>query len=209
MQSKRVQRASVLAAALAFFTLCLAGQAVAQGHNLTLCEGQFALCAASTCQPTGEKITVNVIGGGTATFPEYKCTCPVFDGPAIADLNGGNMKGSCTPPQGQIWSLYQPRAHIPQAINNWSRFPRQSAAPPQICGADLKQGDQQVNCFSFACDPAERINGVAVATCHCPLGESPEGKAVTPQTAFVTQAGQGDTNICFDHPVAGALPAPP
>ena len=77
-----VQGASVLVAAIGFFTLCLAGRAVAQqGHDFKICEGEFALCAASTCQPSGGKITVNVIGGGTATFPEYNCTCPIFDGP--------------------------------------------------------------------------------------------------------------------------------
>jgi hypothetical protein len=207
---QQVQRASVLAATLGFFTLCLVGRAGAQqGHDFKICEGEFALCAASTCQPSGGKITVNVIGGGTATFPEYNCTCPIFDGPAIADLNGGNMHGSCTPPHDQIWSFYQPRSNIPQAITNWSRLPSKSHAPPLVCGADLNQGNQQVNCFSFACDRAGEINGVPVATCHCALGESPAGQAVEPNTAFGTQADQGNTQICFDHPVGGALPTPP
>ena len=127
---------TVFALTLGFFTVCLGGRAVAQqGHDFRICEGDFALCAASTCQPTGGKITVNVIGGGTATFPEYNCTCPIFDGPAIADLDGGNMDGSCTPPHDQIWSLYQPRSQIPQAITNWSRLPSKSSAPPLVCGA--------------------------------------------------------------------------
>ena len=178
---------SLLAATLGFFMLCMAGRAVAQqGHDFTICEGDFALCAASTCQPTGGSITVNVIGGETASFPEYKCTCPILDGPAIADLNDGNMHGSCTPPHGQIWSTYQPRLRIPQAITNWSRLPSKSFAPPQVCGADLSQGDQLVNCFSFTCDPAGEIRGVPVATCHCPLGKSLEGKAVEPKTAFAS-----------------------
>jgi hypothetical protein len=119
------------------------------------------------------------------------------------------MQGSCTPPQDQIWSLYQPRSHIPQAITNWSRFRSKSAAPLLVCGADLNQGNQLVNCFSFSCDPAGEIHGVPVATCHCPLGESVAGKSVAPNTAFGTQAGQGNTDICFDHPVAGTLPTPP
>ena len=91
----------------------LSGRAVAAGHDFTICEGRFALCAASTCKATGKNITVNVTSGGTATFPEYDCTCPILDGPSLADLTGGNMQGSCTPPPGQIWSLYQPREHIP------------------------------------------------------------------------------------------------
>jgi hypothetical protein len=205
-----LQGASVLAAILGFFTFCLAERATAQqGHDLKICEGEFALCAASTCQPTGGSLIVNVTGGGTASFPEYNCTCPIFDGPAIADLNGGNMHGSCTPPHDQIWSLYQPRLQIPQAITNWSRLPHKSFAPPLVCGADLNQGNQVVNCFSFACDLGGEIRGVPVATCHCPLGESLDGTAIESNTAFATQAGQGNTRICFDHPVGGPLHPPP
>jgi hypothetical protein len=183
------------------------GRAVGAGHDFTICQGPFALCAASTCQGTGKYITVNVTGGGTATFPEYDCTCPILEGPSIADLTGGNMQGSCTPPPGQIWSLYQPRGHIPQAITNWSRAPSKSSAPPLICKADLNLGEKLVNCFSFACDPAGNIRGVPVATCHCPLGESLEGKSVEPATSFGTQAGQGDTAVCAESPVGGPLPS--
>jgi hypothetical protein len=203
--------------AILLSVFCLTGRAVAQsqptaqaeqGHDFTIWEGEFALCAASTCKPTGGTITVNVTGGGTATFPEVNCTCPIFDGPNIADLKGGNMQGSCTPPNGQIWSTYQPRATIPQAITNWSRLPSKSHAPPQICGADLNLGNQLSNCFSFACDPAREIHGVPVATCHCPLGESLNGTPVAANTAFATQAGQGNQEICSEHPVSGPLPTP-
>ncbi len=183
------------------------GRSVAADHDFEICKGRFALCAASTCKATGKYITVNVTGGGTAMFPEYDCTCPILDGPSIADLSGGNMQGSCTPPPGQIWSLYQPRAHIPQAITNWSRLPSKSSAPPLVCKADLNLGEKLVNCFSFACDPAGSIAGVPVATCHCPVGESLEGKSVASATAFGTQAGQGDTAICSENPVGGPLPS--
>jgi hypothetical protein len=198
--------ALVLFSALAGLAL-QAGPAVAADHDFTICQGRFALCAASTCKATGKNITVNVTGGGTATFPEYDCTCPILDGPSIADLTGGNMQGSCTPPPGQIWSLYQPREHIPQAITNWARAPSKSSAPPLICKADLNLGDKLVNCFSFACNPAGSIRGVPVATCHCPLGESLEGKPVKPAISFATQAGQGNTEICAEYPVGGPLPS--
>jgi hypothetical protein len=184
-----------------------AASAFGAGHDFTVCSGRFALCAASTCQATGRSITVNVIGGGTASFPEFDCTCPILSGPAIADLNGGNMQGSCEPPPNQIWSTYQPRLTIPQAITDWVRIPPKNLAPPQICPASLNLGDQLVNCFSFACDPAGRIDGVPLATCHCPLGESLEGTAVPPNTSFATQAGQGDQSICAEHPVSGPLPS--
>jgi hypothetical protein len=195
---------------LAMAALCLgSGRAVAGGHEFAICEGKFALCAASTCEATPDSIVVNVTGGGTATFPEYDCTCPILDGPSIADLAGGNMQGSCTPPPDQIWSLYQVRSHIPQAITGWLRTPSATQAPLQICGADLNLADQLVNCFSFACDPAGRIRGVPVAICHCALGESTIGTSVPADTAFGTQAGQGNASFCAEHPVAGAAPTVP
>jgi hypothetical protein len=184
------------------------GRAVAAGHDFTICQGPFALCAASTCKATGNSITVNVTSGGTAPFPEYECTCPIVDGPALADLAGGNMQGSCTPQKGQIWSLYQPREHIPQAITNWDRAPSKTSAPPLVCRKDLNLGNKLVNCFSFACNPAGSIKGVPVATCHCPLGESLEGAGIEAATAFGTQAGQGNPTICAEYPVGAPLPSP-
>ena len=114
------------------------------------------------------------------------------------------MQGSCRPPsQNQVWSLFALRVQIPQAINDWVPAGPKSAAPPLLCPADLNLGDQLANCFSFACDLAGSIKSVPVATCHCALGESPEGKAVLADTTFLTQAGQRDTAICSQHPVAG------
>src|SRR5580693_247403 len=43
-------------------------------YNLQVCEGKYALCAASICTPTEGTIAVNVAGGGTALFPEAACT---------------------------------------------------------------------------------------------------------------------------------------
>ena len=203
-----VQRASVLAAALGFFTLCLVGRAVAQqGHDFTICEGDFALCAASTCQPTGGSITVNVIGGGTATFPEYKCTCPIFDGPSIADLNGGNMHGSCTPPHDQIWS----------PINLGCKFRRRSRTG-RVCRVRAPhhrkfagRTSSRATSWSIAlASPANLPGKSGRASCNLSLSARRivEGKAVEQHTAFATQAGQGNTEICCDHPVSGPLPTP-
>lgn len=116
------------------------------------------------------------------------------------------MQGSCEPPsEDQVWSIYSIRSHIPQAINDWVRFGPLAAAPPLLCPANLGLGDQSVNCFSFACDLAGKINGVPVASCHCALGESEEGTAVPKNTSFLTQAGQGDIEFCAKHPVSGTL----
>src|ERR1700679_2609259 len=63
-------------------------------YGLKICKGTYALCAASTCTPTGGTIEANTATGPNI-FAAASCTCPVYDGEAIADPNGGNMKGSC------------------------------------------------------------------------------------------------------------------
>jgi hypothetical protein len=174
-------------------------------YDFQICHGYFALCAASTCTPTGKQITVKTATGGTATFPEAECTCPVVLGPSIANLAGGNMQGSCEPPRPDtIWSTYQPRPNIPQAVTDWVPAP----APPLFCPKRLGLGNQLVNCFSFLCDSQTYINNAPVVTCHCPIGESLAGTAVPPHTAFLTQAGQGDEEFCAMHPVSGPISLP-
>jgi hypothetical protein len=181
----------------------------AQAHDFRICSGYYALCAASTCQPTGKSITVNVSGGGTARYPEAECTCPVESGEAIADVVGGNMKGSCKPAaEGELWSLYAVKKEIPQAINHWVTNGPAAQAPLLYCSKDFNQGNQLANCFSFACNNERYVNGVPVASCYCPLGEGLEGTMVAPHTAFVTQAGQDDYSFCAEHPVGGPVSFP-
>ena len=177
-------------------------------YDFRICRGYFALCAASTCMPTGKQITVRTATGGTATFPEADCTCPVLLGPSIANLAGGNMEGSCVPKRGHIWSAYQPRPNIPQALTNWVPTPPEASAPPLFCPKSLNLGNQLVNCFSFLCDSQTYINNVPVVTCHCPIGESLAGTSVPPHTSFLTQAGQGDQAFCAEHPVSGPISFP-
>jgi hypothetical protein len=183
-------------------------------YDFQFCRGYFALCAASTCTPKpGQTITVRTATGGTAVFPAADCTCPVILGVSIANLAGGNMQGSCEPPAdqpGTIWSTFQPRPNIPQALTNWVPTPPEAAAPPLFCPKSPPLGNQSVNCFSFLCDSLTYIPGtnVPVATCHCPIGESLAGTPVAPATAFLTQAGQGDPAYCAMHPVSGPLSVP-
>ena len=183
-------------------------------YDFQFCRGYFALCAASTCTPKpGQTITVRTATGGTAVFSAADCTCPVILGVSIANLAGGNMQGSCEPPAdqpGTIWSTFQPRPNIPQALTNWVPTPPEAAAPPLFCPKSPPLGNQSVNCFSFLCDSLTYIPGtnVPVATCHCPIGESLAGTPVAPATAFLTQAGQGDPAYCAMHPVSGPLSVP-
>lgn len=183
-------------------------------YGYQICKGQYALCAASTCTPTGGMISVHVSGDGMAQFPEASCTCPIYDGPAIADVFGGNMHGTCdSPGKGKVWSLYAPKTNIPQAINDWSRKRADTAVEFQLCGASENVGNTFANCFSFACTvDRKRTNGVKTATCLCPLGENLDGSPVAANTPVLTPAGQCNTNICTQHPVgapyAGAGSAP-
>jgi len=175
-------------------------------HNFQFCNGYYALCAASTCSNTGKMIKVNVAGGGTAMFPQVDCKCPIFHGRAIADVNGGNMQGSCDPPApgtGQIWSLFSHEKDIPQELNGWAQTPESAEeAPPQICPAALNLGKEAANCFSFSCDTETYINNVPIVTCHCPKGESFAGTPVPAHTAFAIQAGQRNKAFCAQHPIS-------
>jgi hypothetical protein len=119
------------------------------------------------------------------------------------------MQGSCNPPApGQIWSTYELRPNIPQALTNWVPTLPEAAAPPLFCPRLPPRGNKLVNCFSFLCDSQRYINNVPVVTCHCPIGESLAGTPVPPATAFLTQAGQGDRAYCAMHPVSGPLLLP-
>jgi hypothetical protein len=175
--------------------------------DFRFCQGYFALCAASTCTRTGNQIAVNTITGGTRNFPEADCTCPVILGTSIANLSGGNMKGSCEPPgAGKLWSTYQARTDIPQALTNWVPHLPEDAAPPQVCPGS--PNNRYVQCFSFSCDIEPYINNVPVVTCHCAIGATLAGLPAQPQSSFPTQAGQGNQAICADLPVGNVVQIP-
>ena len=166
--------------------LMLTGAANAE---VTLCQGEYALCAASTCTPTGKTITPN---DGVA-YPEVICKCPILRGPAIADLSLGNMKGSCDASgPNHVWSLFFPRMNYRQEASDFSRNPLKKKVTIQECGSELQQGYNASNCFSFDCEKGP--DGIAI--CRCPMGQQPAN------TAFLTEAGQGDPSACFKHPVS-------
>ena len=223
--------ALVLSSLIGAILLAVAPQAMSQGtlEGFRTCPGEFALCAASICTPTVKNIAVACEAGtagcslnGIASFPEAQCTCPIFPGPSIADVNGGNMglrpgPGNCSAPtivnginvgNDGIWSLYSPQAQIPQEINNWVQGKNKSAAPPNFCpdSATATHPNTFANCFSFACVRAGKINGVEVATCFCPMGENLTGGGVPAGTSFGTQAGQGNVAICSEIPVGAPFP---
>jgi len=157
--------------------------------DITTCTGDYALCAASTCKPTGKTISAN----NGETYPEVVCKCPILNGTAIADTTMGNMQGSCEPTDKEhVWSLFAPKKYYPQESSNWSKLPRNMRVTVQECKADLNQGSRASNCFSFNCE----IGPNGIADCKCPMGQEPEN------TTFLTEAGQGNPEACFQHPVS-------
>jgi len=189
-------KALYAAAALIALATTAHGQSIPDG--LQMCEGQFALCAASTCTPTGRTITVK-----GKTYPEAICECPVLNGKALADVNGGTMQGSCASThKGQVWSLFSYRAFLPQKMNDWGTTPREQKTRVQECSAELNLGAQTVNCFSMSCEITSTANGTQIASCSCPVGESVTDTRIEPATSFLIQSGQGDPAYCGKNPVA-------
>lgn len=174
-----------------FFTVSTAvfAQSKSSTPELTVCEGDYALCAASTCRPTGKTIT----GNNGVAYPEVICRCPILNGRAIADTSAGNMKGSCAATSDQhVWSLFAPKVYYPQEASHFSSLPWKKRAVVQACASSLNLGDKSSNCFSWNC--VRGPDGIAI--CSCPTGQVPAA------TAFLTEAGQGNPEACYQYPVS-------
>lgn len=168
--------------------------------GFAVCAGEFALCASSTCKPTGKTISVSEDGGKTTKqYPESICKCPVIT-PQIAEqnnaalvgiagLNEGNMKGSCrSPGTGKIWSYFSlDIKSYPQEQPNGEFIAPTTSVKQNCSGGPEAQGS---NCWSYICtiDPKES-NGVKTATCRCPYGEGVFGQQAKKGRGFVTFAG--------------------
>ena len=178
-------------AAMIAFLFPLLATPVHAGPALAICRGEYALCAASSTEPTGNSIVVNGVA-----FREGASICPVLRGPAIADLN--LMNGSCNAPKGKVWSLFSNRTSYPQAPT-WASQP----AVHRTFTTIAQPGGGMSNMWSYACSKIEtRVNGVQLARCFGPLNESPwTGTLVMPGANVVTDAPAGAPN-----PVGGNIP---
>ena len=189
---------NLLLIVLASIALSSCGTTKTQESELTLCKGKFALCAASTCRPTGRTMTTN----DGNTYPEMSCTCPVLDGYSIADLTMGVMQGTCAvdDPNTQVWSLFAPRIFYPQEASDFVQTPKSATkATVQSCPGEL--APESVNCFGMMCTyDTDLTNGTQTATCTCPSRQIEKG------TEFLIEAGQGDPQYCARHPVSAPDP---
>ena len=160
--------------------------------ELMICNGEYALCAASGSTPTGKQITVK-----GKVFAEGMAVCPVLTGKAIA--NGELMKNSCKAPPGKVWSLFSTVTEYPQAPS-WAVV----TMTPRSFITTMAPGGGMSNQWSFLCDKqAKKVNGVQLANCYGPINESPWNNGhVVPGTTAFTAAPVGAAN-----PVGGDVPS--
>ena len=182
--------AMALVGATMFFAATTADAKPKQSSHrqLTICQNtEFALCAASTCVATGGIVRDNQ----GMKHKAVSCECPIITGDNIADLNGGNMKGSCTSSDPTIvYSTFEFSDSFPQLIDGtWQVAP----SVMQVCPSQ----DSFSQCWNWQCTRGDTVNGVALADCTCPMEQT--------SNAFVTQAGQGDPSACAELPVGGPL----
>ena len=150
--------------------------------DLMICNGEYALCAASGSTPTGKTITVK-----GKVFQEGMAVCPVLTGRSIA--NGALMNNSCDAPAGKVWSLFSTVSEAPQA-------PTWAVAPLVHRTFVLSKTEGMSNMWSFICDKqTKKTNGVQLASCYGPINESPLTNGhVKMGSTIVTDAPVGTLN---------------
>ena len=148
---------------------------------IMVCNGEYALCAASGSTPTGKMITVK-----GKVFAEGMAVCPVLKGRSVA--NGALMKNSCDAPPGKVWSLFSTVTEAPQA-------PSWAVAPLVHRTFVLSKTEGMSNMWSFICDKQKLVNGVQLASCYGPINESPLTNGhVKMGSTIVTDAPAGVLN---------------
>jgi len=169
----------------------LSTNALAGGVKLMICDGEFALCAASASNPTGKTIRVD-----GKEFQEGMAVCPVLTGKAVA--NADLMKGSCKAPPGKVWSLFSTVTSYPQAPS-WAVV----TMTPRTFTTTTEAGGGMSNQWSFLCaKQVKKVNNVQLANCYGPINESPWNNGhVPPGTMSFTAAPVGAAN-----PVGGNVP---
>ena len=150
--------------------------------DLMICNGEYALCAASGSTPTGKMIAVK-----GKLFQEGMAVCPVLTGRSVA--NGALMNNSCNAPPGKVWSLFSTVSDAPQA-------PTWAVAPLVHRTFVLSKTEGMSNMWSFICDKqAKKTNGVQLASCYGPINESPATNGhIKPGAKIITDAPVGVLN---------------
>jgi hypothetical protein len=187
---KRILLASLMTGVALYATQVQAG--------ITICSGEYALCAASGSVPTGKTILVQ-----GKKFREGVAVCPVLVGTAVANME--LMHHTCKAPEGQVWSLFG----LPLPTT-FPQAPSWNSVAPVVRSFTVEEGKDSgmSNQWSFLCTkrplPTLSIDGhlVLLADCVGPINESPwtNGHVKIGTTAF-TEAPIGTPN-----PVGGNFP---
>jgi len=179
---------------IAAVLITLFSMAVQAGPSLSICHGEYALCAASPTTPVPGK-TVTVKG---TVFPMGTSVCPVLTGESIADLS--LMNGSCDAPSGKdmVWSLFSTRTSYPQAPS-WDNV---TAVIRTFTMTDAPGGGMS-NMWSFPCTKRpKKVNGAKLADCVGPMNESPWTTTTVPVGSTIGTAAPVGAN----NPVGGNFP---
>lgn len=149
---------------------------------IMICNGEYALCAASGSTPTGKTITVK-----GKVFQEGMAVCPVLTGRSVA--NPALMNNSCDAPPGKVWSLFSTVSEAPQA-------PSWAVAPLVQRTFTLGKDSGMSNQWSFLCDKqVKKTNNVQLASCYGPINESPLTNGhIKPGAKIITDAPAGVLN---------------
>ena len=160
----------------------IAGSSSGEPVKLMICNGEYALCAASGSTPTGKVILVK-----GKTFQEGMAVCPILKGRSIA--NAELMNSSCDAPAGKVWSLFSTVTEFPQA-------PTWAVVPAVQRTFTLSKTEGMSNQWSMLCDKqAKPVNGVQLASCFGPINESPLTNGhIKPGAKIVTDAPVGVLN---------------
>ena len=150
--------------------------------DMMICNGEYALCAASGSTPTGKMITVK-----GKVFAEGMAVCPILKGRSVA--NGELMNYSCQAPVGKVWSLFSTVSEAPQA-------PSWAVAPLVKRSFILSKDSGMSNQWSMLCDKQLKpVNGAILASCYGPINESPfDNGHIKPGAKIITDAPVGVLN---------------
>jgi hypothetical protein len=178
--------------------LLLATTTFAQQRGLVITKGKFAFCGASPAKLTGKIITVQ-----GKQFLEGCSTCPVMDGPSIA--NTFLVKDPTITPDSTdktVWSFFWYYDSVPQAPT-WENLPTVNRS----FVVTRNPGGGMSNMFCMPCKILpKKVNGVQLAKCYGPINEAavPLRRAmrVFPGKTSVTQAPIGAT-----YPVGTIIPS--
>ncbi len=179
------------------FLLSLTTIGFAQEKGLAIVVGKFAYCGASATQATKDSITV--LG---KKFLKGISTCPVLDGPSVA--NTYLVNNPTITPDGTdktVWSFFWYYDSVVQAPS-WKTAPTQN----RTFVVTNEPGGGMSNMWCMPCKIlSKKVNGVTLAECEGPINESafPLDKAVRviPGMMSVTQAPLGAT-----YPVGTVVP---